>query len=486
MTSTKATSTGNSPGNSTPRPQKKAVIIGGGPVGSLAALYFSRSNWDVEVYELRSDPRRCGTQALDKKSINLAISERGLNSLKVIDPLLLEEVMKETVPMTGRCIHPGKNDFRGKGGGESQAYDIHGRFIRSADRGRLNNILLDWIERQPNVKIFFETALKRLDLDKKDAEFEKRSTKETITVHADFFLGSDGAHSQARRFLQRYTLMDYEQVYIDTLWKELEIPPEEGTGDFRIDGNHLHIWPRKDFMFIAIPSPDKTFTCTLFMPERFFDEIGDTGEGLLAFFNRHFPDVIPLIGEEKLVTDYFRNSKLPLISIKCSPYHYKDTCAIVGDAAHAMVPFYGQGMNAGFEDVRVLFEHISAHPDNLSLALSNYSTERKADAHTINDLAMRNYIEMRDNVTSRLYKFRKAAEELMYAYAPWLGVRTLYSYVSFSNVRYSEVVRRVRWQQGVLDRVVKMLTLGWTLGAAVLVRRMMGRRGWAEGGDGWS
>jgi len=139
-----------------------------------------------------------------------------------------------------------------------------------------------------------------------------------------------------------------------------------------------------------------------------------------------------------------------------------------------MVPFYGQGMNAGFEDVRVLFEHIWAHPDNLSLALHNYTAERKADAHTINDLAMRNYIEMRDNVTSGFYKFRKATEELMYAYAPWLGVRTLYSYVSFSNVRYSEVVRRVMWQQGVLDRVGGMLAMGVMVGAVVLVRRIVG------------
>lgn len=147
-------------------------------------------------------------------------------------------------------------------------------------------------------------------------------------------------------------------------------------------------------------------------------------------------------------------------------------------------------MNAGFEDVRVLFEHIWAHPDNLSLALSNYTTERKADAHTINDLAMRNYIEMRDNVTSRLYKFRKATEELMYAYVPWLGVRTLYSYVSFSNVRYSEVVRRVRWQQGVLDRVGGVVGLGVIVGAAALVRNMIGGGGVGRGGRwmelGWS
>lgn len=142
-----------------------------------------------------------------------------------------------------------------------------------------------------------------------------------------------------------------------------------------------------------------------------------------------------------------------------------------------MVPFYGQGMNAGFEDVRVLFEHMWAHPDNLALALANYTAERRVDAHVINDLAMKNYIEMRDNVTNSVYKFRKATEELLDAYVPWLGVRTLYSYVSFSNVRYSEVVRRVRRQQGVLDRVGVVVALGAMVGAAVTVRRMMGGTG---------
>jgi len=207
------------------------------------------------------------------------------------------------------------------------------------------------------------------------------------------------------------------------------------------------------------------------MPQRFFDEIGYTKEGLLSFFNKHFPDVLALIGEEKLIVDYFQNSRLPLISIKCSPYHYKDTCAIVGDAAHAMVPFYGQGMNTGFEDVRVLFDHISAHPNDLAVALSLYSKERGVDAHAINDLAIQNYIEMRDNVTSRLYKLRKITEELLYAYAPWLGVRTLYSYVSFSNVRYSEVVRRVKWQQEVLNKVGWILALGSMVGLAALLRK---------------
>ncbi|KAI5809763.1 hypothetical protein DFH27DRAFT_606180 [Peziza echinospora] len=462
-----------------PPPRRKAVVIGGGPVGCLAALYLSKSDWDVELYELRPDPRAPGNSAFDSKSINLALAERGYNSIKVIDEELLNEIIKETVPMVGRCIHPGKGNFKGKGGGESQKYDVHGRHNWATDRARLNIMLLDWIEKKANVKLFFGHGLKGLDLDKKEANFEDRNTKELKTIHADFFIGSDGAHSTTRRFLQRYILMDYEQIYIDTLWKELEIPPDE-NGDFKIDGNHLHIWPRKDFMFIAIPSTDKSFTCTLFMPQRYFDQLGTSPSSILAFFTTHFPDVITLIGKDKLIADYTTNSApSPLISIKCSPYHYLDRCVIIGDAAHAMVPFYGQGMNAGFEDVRVLFEFINdKFPGDLAAALEGYSRQRKEDAHTINDLAMRNYVEMRDSVTSRTYKLRKGVEETLYDYFPRLGVRTLYSMVSFSNLRYSEVVERVRWQNGVLNRVGLALAfgVGYALVKAVSVfRRARGR-----------
>ncbi|RPA92564.1 FAD/NAD(P)-binding domain-containing protein [Choiromyces venosus 120613-1] len=431
-----------------PATRKKVIVVGAGPVGALAALYFSHAGWEVEVYELRGviDLRLPENLSLNfSKSINLALSERGINGLKNLGDggKLLEEVLSETIPMYGRMIHTGVPGEKG----ESQKYDVHGNFIRSADRARLNVQLLDALALK-DVKLFFHHGLRGLNLDANTAEFEKKDgSGEKVTVHADLIVGADGAHSATRRLLQKSVRMYYEQIYIETLWQEYEIPPHKETGDFKIDANHLHIWPKKDFMFIAIPSIDKTFTCTLFMEQWRFDAIGESKEDLLAFFKENFEEVIDLVGEESLVEQYMNHQKLPLISIKCRPYHYKDRCVIIGDAAHAMVPFYGQGMNAGFEDVSVLFEHINENPGSMADALDSYSAYRVPDGHMINELAMQNHIEMRSAVTSKTYLLRKAVEEALYAHVPWLGVRTMYSMVSFSNIRYTEVVERARRQR---------------------------------------
>lgn len=221
------------------------------------------------------------------------------------------------------------------------------------------------------------------------------------------------------------------------------------------------------------------------MAESKFDAIGTSKEKLLEFFRANFEDVVGLIGEDKLIEQYLTNPRLPLISVKCDPYHYRDHCVIIGDAAHAvsppllppsclnrifnkptlqMVPFYGQGMNAGLEDVRVLFDHIREHPDSIADALTSYTAHRRPDGHCINDLAMRNYVEMRASVTSRVYLLRKFVEESLYAYVPWLGVRTMYSMVSFSNMRYSEVVKKARRQKLWLDAIAGVMVFGGIVG----------------------
>ncbi|PUU74739.1 hypothetical protein B9Z19DRAFT_1132674 [Tuber borchii] len=463
---------------------KKVIVVGAGPVGALAALYFSHAGWEVEVYELRGDLRLPENLSLNfSKSINLALSERGIDGLRNLGDggKLLDEVLSETIPMYGRMIHTGVPGEKG----ESQKYDVHGRFIRSADRARLNVQLLDALVLK-DVKLFFHHRLRGLNLDVNTAEFEKIGTGERVTVQADLIIGADGAHSATRRFLQKSVRMYYEQTYIETLWQEYEIPPDEETGDFKIDANHLHIWPKKDFMFIAIPSVDKTFTCTLFMEQWRFDAIGDSRDNLLAFFRENFEEVIDLVGEDSLVEQYLNHQKLPLISIKCRPYHYKDRCVIIGDAAHAMVPFYGQGMNAGFEDVRVLFEHVRAHPDSMTDALASYSAYRVPDGHMINELAMQNHIEMRATVTSKAYLLRKVIEEALYAYVPWLGVRTVYSMVSFSNIRYTEVVGRTRQQRRWLNAATTALLAGGVMGSLWGVNRLgLRRMDWLQMIKGW-
>lgn len=251
----------------------------------------------------------------------------------------------------------------------------------------------------------------------------------------------------------KYARMTYSQEYIDTLWCEFHIEPT-ADNDFAISAHHLHIWPGKDHMFIAIPSVDKSFTCTLFLPASHFDELDAYPSSLISFFNDNFPGVADtLIPSASLKQQYDENPHLPLISIKCAPHTFGSSVAILGDAAHAMVPFYGQGMNAGLEDVRVLFEHLDAHPSTpqgRTTALASYTEQRTPDAHAINDLALRNYQEMRADVTSPAYRLRKWVEEKMSVYLPSLGFATQYSRVSFGNMRYSEVEAMAQKQGRVL------------------------------------
>ncbi|TKA67629.1 hypothetical protein B0A55_08770 [Friedmanniomyces simplex] len=472
----------------------KCVIIGAGPAGALAALYAARRGWDVEVYELRGDLRDASTTPLNfTKSINLALSERGINAMRQSgSDDLLETVLSETVPMYGRMIH-GKSSSRLSE--ESQQYDVHGRFLRAVDRAILNKLLLNEVEALPNVKLHFNHKLTGADLRKRKAWFEQQPSRKPetadgaqahqkqdasrsteIEVDFDLILGCDGAHSSVRYHMMKSVRMDYEQSYIDTLWCEFTIPPAASASHttpsardgFATSPNHLHIWPQSDKMFIAIPSTDKSFTCTLFAPSADFTSLEKYPDGFLPFFQANFPGAADLVGRAELRKQFLENPHLPLISVKCSPHHHGSAGVILGDAAHAMVPFYGQGMNAGLEDVRVLFQHLDAHPSNMqgrAKALEGYSAERVPDAHTINDLALANYWEMHAGVTSPLYLLRKKVEEFLSDKVPVTGFATQYSRVSFSNQRYSEVAETVARQGRILVGgmlgTVLLSAMGW-------------------------
>ncbi|KAL2060729.1 hypothetical protein VTL71DRAFT_9370 [Oculimacula yallundae] len=500
--------------------RQKIVVVGAGPVGALAAIYAAQRGHDVEIYELRSDLRDPSTTPLNfSRSINLALSERGINAMRHSDrPGLLEKVLSETVPMRGRMIH-GKSSS-GEFTEQSQDYDIHGGALHAADRGGLNKTLLDELETMPNVKFFFSHKLTGADFKNHKAWFEishSESSKDStgtrareVEIEFDLMIGADGAHSAARYHLMKYARLDYEQTYIDTLWCEFTIEAKEvGTNQdpasrFAISPNHLHIWPGKEFMFIAIPSSDGSFTCTLFLPSSHLANLESDPSTVPSFFDTYFPGVTSLISPSTLIHSFKSNPHLPLISIKCQPYHYGSSVVIIGDAAHAMVPFYGQGMNAGLEDVNVLFSILDAHaPASGSLnaadrarALSAYSTHRQSDAHAINDLALQNYTEMRASVISPLYKARKYLEESLSVWLPSLGWRTKYSRVSFGNERYGEVVRsddhQARLLMGVLAGVgvfgVGIFGIGiWGLLGARRVRGVLDVRrvrevfGWMSG-----
>jgi kynurenine 3-monooxygenase len=363
----------------------------------------------------------------------------------------------------------------------------------------------------PNVTFKFNHKLTGADFRKNLAWFEKKSTPKTdhaanptqpkppkrdeeIEVKFDFLIGADGAHSAARFHLMKFARINFQQEYIDTLWCEFHINPKKTAqgDDFAISPNHLHIWPGGEFMFIAIPSLDKSFTCTLFLPKSRFDELSTDPSSLMPFFKDNFPGVVPeLISEEDIKKQYDENPHLSLISIKCTPYHYGSSVVILGDAAHAMVPFYGQGMNAGLEDVRVLYECLDqflpastpSQRDRLrGGALELYTRTRSPDAQTINNLALRNYQEMRSDVTSPLYLARKFVEERLYAWFPSLGWATQYSRVSFGNDRYSEVESRAQRQARILS-----IWLGGLVVVAVGLGRFLGTRrgGRADGPFKW-
>lgn len=478
---------------------QKMVIVGAGPVGSLAALYAAQRGHQVKLYELRPDLRNPGITPLNfTKSINLAVSERGISAMRLAGhPTLLESVMNDTIPMRGRMIHG-----RGPSGGlyeHGHDYDAKGRAIYAIDRSGLNSRLLDVLDSMPNVQLFFNHKLTGADFHTCRAWFEARDRDASpngrpreIEIAFDLMIGADGAHSAVRYHMMKFTRMDYQQEYIDTLWCEFRIGPREtGSEDgevdawakFQISPSHLHIWPGKDFMFIAIPSEDGSFTCTLFLPSKQFADLESNPFALPAFFDQHFPGVTDLIAAESLMSSFEENPHLPLISLKCRPYHHGLSGVIIGDAAHAMVPFYGQGMNAGMEDVRILFYILDKHADvcdkeprmsaaQRMQALAEYSAAREPDARAINDLALQNYVEMRSSVLSRRYRLRKFLEEFMSVNMPGLGWHTKYSRVAFTTERYSEIIRQSEHQDKVLmGGFMALLASPFAITGAVLAYR---------------
>lgn len=338
------------------------------------------------------------------------------------------------------------------------------------------------LESMPNVKFHFSHKLTGADFRRNKAWFEVRNNGSKtdvreVEVGFDFMIGADGAHSSVRYHMMKFTRLDYEQRYIDTLWCEFQIQPKEHfdptnpLSQFRISPNHLHIWPGKEFMFIAIPSEDGTFTCTLFAPEDKYKYLElDASARVPAFFDHYFPGVTTLIPPAELIASFQQNPHLPLITIKCKPHHFSSSAVLVGDAAHAMVPFYGQGMNAGLEDVRTLFTFLDKFaPEERERALDEYTAYRVPDAHSINDLALQNYVEMRASVLSPTYRLRKFLEESLSKYFPGLGWQTKYSRVSFSNERYSEVIARSEYQGKMLMRTFyATVGLPMVVGAATL------------------
>ncbi len=424
--------------------KKDISIIGAGLVGSLLSVYLSRRGYKVKLYERRGDMRK--EKMVAGRSINLALSDRGLLALEKVG--LAEEIKKISIPMHGRLIHnlDGTTAF--------QPYGKQGQYINSVSRATLNMKLMDLAE-QHGAEIFFNHKCTSIDWKKNSISFELADSR--LTTHdSELIFGSDGAFSAARLQHQlQHDKFDYQQYYIDCGYKELTIPPT-ASGDFAMEVNALHIWPRKDYMLIALPNLDKTFTCTLFFPfqgETSFSRL-DSEEKVKIFFQKTFPDAVSLMPD--YVNEFFNNPTSSLVTVKCFPWIRDDKFALIGDAAHAIVPFFGQGMNCGFEDCRILDELIEQNDDDWQTILKQYQTIRKPDADAIADLAINNFTEMRDKTADPKFLLQKKIEARLHEKYPdkWIPA---YSQVTFSpHIRYSEALQKGQKQEAIMQEVMRM------------------------------
>jgi kynurenine 3-monooxygenase len=430
--------------------KKNVTVIGAGLVGSLLSIYLSKRGYKLKIYERRADMRK--ENLIAGRSINLALSDRGIKALEEVG--LMDEIRKICIPMHGRFMH------NADGSTAYQPYGKEGQYINSVSRGELNCRLMDLAE-ENGVQIIFNEKCNSVDWKTNEIDFEKTNSPQSERVKADLIFGSDGAYSAARLTHQlQHDRFQYSQYFIDFGYKELNIPAGEngdlptGQAGFLLEKNALHIWPRGNYMMIALPNIDGSFTCTLFFPfegETSFASL-DTKEKVRSFFENTFADAAPIM--PTLEEDFFTNPTSSLITVKCYPWIRDDKFALIGDAAHAMVPFFGQGMNCGFEDCSVLNGLIDKHAENWTNILSEYQHLRKPDADAICDLALNNFVEMRDKVADPKFLLQKKIEAAFSKKYPgkWIP---LYSQVTFSpQIRYSEALIKGQEQESIMQQIM--------------------------------
>jgi len=405
--------------------KKDITIVGAGLVGSLCAVYMTKRGHKVTIYERRKDLRSEIITA--GKSINLALSERGWTALKKVG--INKQVMKIAIPMYKRIMHDEKGTL------SEQAYGNENQAIYSVSRAQLNVLLMEMAEKEGAVLEFNQKCID-IDLENAKATFKETNTTNKQTVSADLVIGADGAFSEVRNQMVAKNKQEYSYNEIDHDYKELLIPAGE-NGTHLLDKNALHIWPRGNFMLIALANLDGSFTCTLFAPkngENSFEGL-NSKEDVENYFARTFPDFTDLV--PNLYEQWNMNPTSSLGIVRTYPWHIKDTSILIGDAAHATVPFYGQGMNAGFEDCRILDELLDKHEDNFETCFDEYSKSRKPNADGLQDLSMQNFIVMRDKTADPKFLLQKEIEKKFTNLYPdkWIP---LYSMVSFTNTPYSE------------------------------------------------
>lgn len=414
---------------------RKVTILGAGLVGSVLAVMMRKRGYEVDIYERRPDMRVNTIGA--GRSINLAMSNRGWKALEIAG--LRTEIESIAIPMYGRFLHQqdGTTAF--------QAYGKNEEAIYSVSRGELNKKLMDLAESY-GANIFFEHKSSHVDVANNRVNIEKPDGSTDI-IQCDLLFGADGAFSSLRTAYSYMDRTNFSQYYIEAGYKELFIPPGPNSS-FLMEKNALHIWPRGNFMMIALPNPDGNFTCTLFFPfegNPSFESV-KTEEEIKHFFETYFPDAISMM--PTYIEDYKRNPVSSLITVKIEPYNYQDKSLLIGDAAHAIVPFYGQGLNAGLEDCSVLWELMDNHGDDWMTIFNTFSKRRKPNGDAVAELALQNFIEMRDKVADPIFLERKKIEKDLGKRYPEI-FNSVYEMVSFSHTPYA-----FAWESGAVQDVL--------------------------------
>jgi kynurenine 3-monooxygenase len=425
---------------------KKITIVGAGLAGSLLSVYLAKRGYMVDIYERRPDMRKHDIGG--GRSINLALSTRGIHALKEVG--LYDEIKKIAIPMYGRMIHSVDGATQLQPYGKDMT-----EYINSVSRGELNKKLMDLAEEYRGVKFHFNMRCMGMSLDSNEIYYHNEDTQQNVAIESEVTIATDGATSPIRMEMLRIPRFNFSQEYENYGYKELHIPPNS-DGSFKMETNALHIWPRGSFMLIALPNMDGSFTCTLFLAydkslggENSFEHLTDESS-VKNFFSKNFADAMELM--PTLTTDFFNNPTGTLITVKCYPWAIDGKTALLGDSAHAIVPFFGQGMNAAFEDCTYLNECIGSYGDDWSKIFSEYQQMRKPNTDAIADLAQENFIEMRDLVADARFQLKKKIEAELYKKYPETFIPK-YSMVTFLRVPYSTAVERGKTQEKILHEL---------------------------------
>lgn len=435
--------------------KKKITLVGAGLAGSLLGLYLARKDFDVEMFERRPDMRTSDPGG--GRSINLALSARGIHALE--ETALSDKIMRVAISMRGRMIHSSTGElvFQRYGKDENEV-------IYATSRSELNKALLTAVEKHKNVRINFDMRCAGIDLETGGLQLVNELTNEQSVVPTNTVIGTDGSASALRAVLEEHTLGQFSQEYLDYGYKELTIPPGP-NGKHQMEKNALHIWPRQTFMLIALPNIDGSFTCTFFFPhkgEASFETL-NTVERVQSFFEEFFPDAVALMPE--FTKEFFDNPTGSMVTVKGSPWHAEGKVGLLGDAAHAIVPFFGQGMNCAFEDChhinRFVQRQMSWGRDHDKIdwneIFADFEKARKKDTDAIADLAIENFVEMRDLVSQPKFQLKKKVERILEEQYPGLFVPK-YTMVTFRRIPYSVARARGIVQERILDELCERIS----------------------------